>query len=63
MKKMIFAVLLTAALAGAGCVKTVSGTHAFATTIGQDSFGARYQRSMDRLFRRRFRYPSQWRAA
>lgn len=50
MKKTIFFAFAAAALVGAGCVKTVSGTHAFATTIGQDTMSGRYQRTLDQVY-------------
>jgi hypothetical protein len=50
MKMTIFAVLAGAALIATGCVKTVSDTHSFASTWGQDTITARYPRTMDQVY-------------
>lgn len=50
MKKIIFALLATAALVGTGCVKTVSDTRAFATTWSKDTVAGRYTRTIDQVY-------------
>lgn len=50
MKNIIFAAFVAVAVIGTGCVKTVSGTHTFASSIGKDSVGGRYQRSVDQVY-------------
>jgi len=50
MKMKFFAVLAGAAIVATGCVKTVSDTHAFASTWSQDSVAGRYQRSIDQVY-------------
>jgi hypothetical protein len=50
MKKTIFAVLAGAALIGAGCVKTVSDTHSFASTWSKDTVAGRYNRTVEQVY-------------
>jgi hypothetical protein len=50
MKKIIFALLATAAIVATGCVKTVSDTNTFATTWGKDSVAGRYNRTLDQVY-------------
>jgi hypothetical protein len=50
MKMKFFAVLAGAALVAAGCVKTVSDTHALKTTWSKDSVAGRYQRTIDQVY-------------
>jgi len=50
MKKTIFAFLAAAALIGTGCVSTVSDTHTFASSFGQDSMAGRYQRTPEQVY-------------
>ncbi|MGC9940221.1 MAG: DUF3568 family protein [Verrucomicrobiota bacterium] len=51
MKKTILAALSGAAvLAAAGCVGTVSNTHAFATSWNTDSVSGRYARTLDEVY-------------
>jgi len=54
MKKIIFAALAGAALLTGGCVKTVSDTHAPAVWFGKDRVPARYERSIDQVYRAAF---------
>jgi hypothetical protein len=51
MKKIIFAASIGIAIITAGCVKTVTDTHA-ATVVpfGQDSVEGRYPRSLDQVY-------------
>jgi hypothetical protein len=51
MKKIILAALLAVSVVAVGCVETVSETHTFATSVGQDSVAGRYQRSLDQVYR------------
>jgi hypothetical protein len=51
MKKIIFALLATAAIVSTGCVKTVSDTNTFAVSWGKDSVAGRYQRPVDTVYR------------
>ena len=50
MKLKFFAALAGAALAATGCVKTVSDTHAFATTWSRDCLSNRYHRTVDQVY-------------
>lgn len=50
MKITLFALAAAAAVITAGCVSTVSDTHAFATTWSQDSVTGRYNRTVDQVY-------------
>ena len=50
MKKSIFALLAVATILATGCVKTVSDTRSFSTTIGRDSIAGRYPRTLDQVY-------------
>lgn len=50
MKLKFLAVLAGVALVATGCVKTVSDTHAFASTWSKDSVAGRYQRSIEQVY-------------
>lgn len=50
MKKMILAGLFAVAVIAVGCVRTVSDTHTFAMTPGQDSFSGRYERTLQQVY-------------
>ena len=53
MKKSIIALLVGAAVVTTvttGCVKTVSDTHAFASSWNKDTIAGRYQRTLDQVY-------------
>jgi hypothetical protein len=50
MKLKFLAVLAGAALVATGCVKTVSGTHAFKSTWATDDVAGRYERTIDQVY-------------
>ena len=50
MNKAIFSVVALAALIVTGCVRTETGTHAFALTWGKDNLGGRYQRTPEQVY-------------
>lgn len=50
MKLKTFALLAGAAILAAGCTSTVSDTHTFASTWSKDTFGNRYQRSVEQVY-------------
>jgi Protein of unknown function (DUF3568) len=50
MKIKFLAVLALAAAALTGCVRTVSDTHTFASTISKDTITSRYSRSLDQVY-------------
>ena len=50
MKMKFLAVLAGSALVATGCVKTVSDTHAFASTWSKDTLSNRYQRSIEQVY-------------
>ena len=50
MKLKIFAALVGAVIATAGCVSTVSNTHSPALTWSKDKVEGRYQRSLDQVY-------------